>query len=966
MKDPATAQTSPEAPPLSPRARAATNHDIFAGAGEMRARCRDLDWRRTPLGPVEGWSASLRTTVGTLLRSRNPMFLWWGPDLIQIYNDAYRPSLGEGGRHPVALGMRGRDFWTDIWETIGPQIEQVMNGGEATWHEDQYLPIERNGRLEDVWWTYSYSAVLDDDGSIGGTLVVCQETTQRVLAERERARLLEDTARAERRAAKILEQIGDEHMTMDADFRILSVNLAAQRALGVSEDALVGKTHWEAFPDSVGTEVERHYRQVVGKGVEAHLTHHYVGGGYDRHLQIDAYPTDEGGIALFWRDVSARVGTERALRESAERLRAIFDGTYEYIGLLSPDGTLLEANRASLEFAGRPREEVIGRPFWDTPWFEFTPGAAELVRDAVTRAASGEFVRWEATVNSPTRETATFDISLHPVLDERGAVVLIVPEGRNITERVRAERARAESEERYRLLFDSLDEGFCVIEMIFDDAGKPVDYRFLEANPAFVHQTGMADAVGKTMREIVPQHEDHWFETYGDVARTGTPIRFEALAAGLGRWYEAYAFRIGAPDECKVAVLFTDVTASKTVEQERTLLHQALEVERERLVQVFRRAPSFIVAFRGPELTYEFVNEAYYQLVGHRDIIGKPLLEAIPEIRDQGYHELLTRVRETGEPWVGRETPVQLQRTPGAPLETRYLDMVFQALTEADGTRSGVVAHGSDVTEQVLARREIERVLAESERARREAETSRAEAEDARAAAEAANRAKSDFLAVMSHELRTPLNAIGGYAELMELGIRGPVTPQQGEDLRRIQTSQRHLLGLINEVLNYAKLETGTVHYEMVEVRVREVLVSAEALVSPQARAKGLTLVVGECPPELAARADHEKVRQIFVNLLSNAVKFTDRGGRVEIGCHARDDVIVVTVADTGIGIPQDKLGMIFDPFIQVRADLTRQHEGTGLGLAISRDLARGMGGDLSVTSVVGKGSTFTLELPRA
>ena len=127
---------------------------VFAGPGEMRALCRAFDWGSTPLGPVEAWPHSLRTTAGIVLGSRNPMFLFWGPELVQLYNDAYRPSLGEGGRHPQALGMRGREFWTDIWDVIGPQIEQVMTTGEGTWHEDQYLPIERNGQLENVWWTY--------------------------------------------------------------------------------------------------------------------------------------------------------------------------------------------------------------------------------------------------------------------------------------------------------------------------------------------------------------------------------------------------------------------------------------------------------------------------------------------------------------------------------------------------------------------------------------------------------------------------------------------------------------------------------------------------------------------------------------------------------------------------------------------------------------------------------------------
>ena len=157
---------------------------LFEGPGEVRALCRAVDWAATPLGPSHQWPLSLRTTVKNLLASRHPMFLFWGPELVQFYNDAYRPSLAEGGRHLRALGARGADFWTEIWDVIGPQIAQVMSGGDSTWHEDHLVPIERNGRIEDVYWTYSYGPAFDDDGNVGGVLVVCQETTARVLTER--------------------------------------------------------------------------------------------------------------------------------------------------------------------------------------------------------------------------------------------------------------------------------------------------------------------------------------------------------------------------------------------------------------------------------------------------------------------------------------------------------------------------------------------------------------------------------------------------------------------------------------------------------------------------------------------------------------------------------------------------------------------------------------------------------------
>ncbi|HEU4721145.1 MAG TPA: PAS domain-containing sensor histidine kinase [Gemmatimonadaceae bacterium] len=236
----------------------------------------------------------------------------------------------------------------------------------------------------------------------------------------------------------------------------------------------------------------------------------------------------------------------------------------------------------------------------------------------------------------------------------------------------------------------------------------------------------------------------------------------------------------------------------------------------------------------------------------------------------------------------------------------------------------------------------------------------------ARSEADAANQVKTQFLATMSHELRTPLNAIGGYAELLELGIHGPVTEAQRNVLNRIQRSQHHLLSLINNVLNLVKLDTHHVRYDIATVTLATALEFVAEATGPQLQSKHLRYDTSACARELAVRADPEKLRQILLNLLSNAIKFTDDGGAVAIACSADRSSVRIHVKDTGIGIAVDQHEKIFEPFVQVDRRLNRPMEGTGLGLAISRELARGMGGELTVESRVGEGSTFTLSLPRA
>ncbi len=403
----------------------------------------------------------------------------------------------------------------------------------------------------------------------------------------------------------------------------------------------------------------------------------------------------------------------------------------------------------------------------------------------------------------------------------------------------------------------------------------------------------------------------------------------------------------------------TQQVCARALQAERDRLLRELQVERARLEYVFKQAPAFLAVLRGAEHVFELANDAYFQLIGHRDVVGKPAREALPEIVEQGFVELLDRVLDTGEPFVGREIPIQLSRDPGGTPEERFVDFSYLPMVEADGTRSGIIAHGTDVTDQVLARREVERLLQQSDR-------ERAEAEAARAEAETANRAKADFLASMSHELRTPLNAIGGYVDLVDLGIHGPVSEAQHGALARVRASQQHLLTLINDVLAFAKVEAGQIYFDLRPLVANELLASVEPLVAPLAEAKGIALAVEECDPAYRVVGDDERVRQVLLNLVGNAIKFTPPGGWVRLSCSIADEWVEIRVRDNGPGIDPEKQQTVFDPFIQVDRRLSNPREGVGLGLAISRDLARAMGGDLTVRSAPGEGSTFTLRLPEA
>jgi signal transduction histidine kinase len=292
---------------------------------------------------------------------------------------------------------------------------------------------------------------------------------------------------------------------------------------------------------------------------------------------------------------------------------------------------------------------------------------------------------------------------------------------------------------------------------------------------------------------------------------------------------------------------------------------------------------------------------------------------------------------------------------------TRGLPVILLSARAGEDSRVEWLESGADdyLVKPFTAKELIARVRTTASLVRMRRELARAQLE---------SEAKTQFVTTMSHELRTPINATLGYLELIEMGLHGPVSDKQKESIHRVQMNQRHLLELINQILDLGRLRSGHTQFDVRATPVEEVLESAAEMIEAQAQRKGIIFDASACRggEVRVACADPAKLKQILLNLLGNAVKFTPAGGRITVSCESEPDAIAISVQDTGDGIPADRVQAIFEPFVQVGRSATEQREGSGLGLAISRELAQGMGATLDVRSAVGKGSTFTVRLPKA
>ncbi|MFC4389657.1 PAS domain-containing protein [Flavobacterium quisquiliarum] len=508
------------------------SYDFLANGGEMGELTRAKDWSKTSVGSVEYWPQSLRTTLGILLNSKFPMFLFWGPDHICFYNDAYRPSLGNDGKHPAILGEKGADFWPEIWDFIHPLIDQVLTKGEATWHEDQLLPIYRNGKMEDVYWTFSYSPVNDEEGKTSGVLVICNETTEKILINK---KLKESN---ERHLNNIMQAPNAMCIFRGPNYIIEIANKLMLEIWERKEKEVLHKPVFDALPEVRDQGLEEILKEVYTTGEKftaqelpvklsqkGKISTHFINVTYEALKESNG---EISGILAIADDVTVQVLSRNAIEESEKRFRNTVKQLPLGIAILRGSDLVLEmANTTYLHIIDKNENDIIDKPIFDS-----VPEAKETVFPLLKKVfeTGVPYYTDELPVNLNrynNQELGYFNLVFYPLKEESDTIEGVIVVAYEVTEEVKARHLLTESEKAFRNIVMESPIAMAIFR------GK--EHIIEMANTTMMHniwQKEEKEAIGKPLLEVFPELANQKYpELLNEVLNNGKTIREnEAIA----------------------------------------------------------------------------------------------------------------------------------------------------------------------------------------------------------------------------------------------------------------------------------------------------------------------------------------------------------------------------------------------------------------------------------------------------
>ena len=904
---------------------------FLQGGGEMGDLTRNFDWAATPLGPPKEWPQSLKVTVGIILASKFPMFLWWGSEMIQFYNDAYRPSLGNNGKHPYALGQRGSESWPEVWEVIYPLIKQVQTTGDATWSEDQLVPIYRNGRIEDVYWTFSYSPVWGESPGVNGVLVVCTETTGKVLAN-------ERLVQSAKNLHNMILQAPVAMCMLTGPYHLIEVaNQQMIRLWGKPESAVLGHPVFDALPDARGQGLEELMAKVynTGESFNAHeMPIDLVRNGRSeivyQNFVYEPYRDTNGnilGVIAITTDVTEQVLAKkeqqrinRELSLANESFRNLILQAPVAMGLFLTKEMVIEViNDAFLALWDKDRS-VVGLPVTAAlPELENQP-YPQIMRDVFNSGKLYQANEAKVFLHRNGRlDEGYYNFINQAFRNSDGMIVGVVVVAIEVTEQVKARQKLeqmnadlAKGESRLRLAIDATNLGTWEYDILSGEFYCSDECREI---------IGLAAGDAVTFRDIVnrvdPDDRHAAERIFNESAqkhnrRYDVTCRIARFDDDSTRWIKVQGMTLYGLDGRISRYIGTMLDATSVRQAEERSAKLAAIVDSSDDAIVSKTLESVITSWNeAAERMFEYSST---------EMIGQTIYKIIPPDRQDEEPRILERLKK-GE-------RVEHFETKRLTKSGRLLDVsiTVSPVRDLQGTIIGLSKIARDITEK---KQEEQR--------------------------------KNDFIGMVSHELKTPLTSLNAIMQVTSAKLRQSADPFLVSAMERANVQVKRMSAMINGFLNVSRLEAGKMQIEkepfMLDELLREVVDETGLIVTTH------QLVLAHSGP-VNVIADRDKISSVVTNIIGNAIKYSPAGKPIHIKCLARDNFVTVAVKDEGIGIKPGDLEKVFNRYYRAEALNMAHISGFGIGLYLSAEIIRSHGGLIWAESEFGKGSSFYFSLP--
>jgi PAS domain S-box-containing protein len=890
---------------------------FISGGGECGAIIRSIDWSKNPLGPINQWPQSLRTTLSILLNSKFPMFLLWGEDFICFYNDAYRQSLGEDGKHPKAMGQRGEECWYEIWNQVGPMLNDVLYKGESTWAEDMLLPIYRNGKIEDVYWTFSYSPVKDETGKPAGVFVAVTETTEKV---------------------KTIEKINESKEELE--FAINAAGLGTWDLNPLTNKFTCNDRLRDWFGLPSGTEVDLtialnsikdNDREKVEKAIQKALVYE-TGGDYSVQYTIKNALTDKErvvnakGKALFnenkeayrlngtLQDITEEIAAQNELKKSQENFKNLILQAPIGMIILRGDDLVIElVNGTYLSLTGKTETDFIDKPLWEAlpeaKSFGFNRILKKVMQTGIAHYGNEQPM---SVFKDGKQQVAYINFVYEPLKDPDGSINRIMVIAIDVTNMLESTRKIQDAEERVRLATEAVGLGTFDLNLI---TGK------IKTSDRFNEIFGFKHNVSRLEYSSLIHPDDNQLRLDAhkraiDAGQIFYEVRI--LPNNTVRWIRVEGKVYYNPDNKAIRMLGTviDITDQRKAKQDLEQINQQLEIALEA-----GNIGSYTVNLITKKVTFSEQFIKNYGPLANKSINYDDLLNLIePSFKD----DVITAIN----------TAILNKTTYHAEFQVHWPDGSIHWIKESgkaqyDEKGNAIIFIGVsfDITETKQLQQQ-----------------------------------KDDFIGIASHELKTPVTSIKAYAQVLERILLKKGDLMEAGLMTKMDNQLNRLTNLIGDLLDVTKVNLGKLQYNHVHFDFNEMIRSA---IEELQRTTESHNIVEDLTEVGSVFADKERISQVVTNLVTNAIKYSPDSAKIVIHTSLEDNNIVVCVEDFGIGIAEDKLNKVFEQFYRVSGNMQHTFPGLGLGLYISSEIIKREGGKIWVNSSEGKGSNFCFSIPR-